>query len=218
MKSILSSKISLFFLISSICLGSSFENACFGSYFGDICERVLIFEYTDSYGRNRLSASPIIPSPQETLEQRLAYVTKGLTGKWITMNAKDVPDLIFLSACYINGNTVDIDLDVVKAMRMNKIRLARNVILQKSDVILLKAIESGDSNELARIKQWRQGLRDIPQTFDMSMFDTPELVLYQAIPNELGLSYDEFLISSDDFNKLTFWPEQIPKYGPHDLL
>jgi hypothetical protein len=61
-------------------------------------------------------------------------------------------------------------VNMVKArlVQMDCIRCVRNEELKKLDVPSIRAIESGDTVEQARVNKLKQDLRDIPQTFDVN--------------------------------------------------
>ena len=66
-----------------------------------------------------------------------------------------------------------VNMTKARTIHMDKIRLVRNKQLADLDVPFMRAMETGDANELARIASEKQALRDIPQTLDLTT-DTPE--------------------------------------------
>ena len=68
---------------------------------------------------------------------------------------------------------VSVNMTRARAIHMDKIRLVRNKQLASLDVPFMRAVETGDASELARIASEKQVLRDIPQTLDLTT-DTPE--------------------------------------------
>ena len=57
---------------------------------------------------------------------------------------------------------------------MDRLRKLRNEKLKESDIAFMKALELGDLAEQTRLKLVRQNLRDMPQTYDLSVAITPE--------------------------------------------
>jgi hypothetical protein len=76
------------------------------------------------------------------------------------------------------------DMPKARAIHTGHMRPVRNAELVKLDVLYMKALEASDTNEQQRIKALKQTLRDIPQTFGLSGFRTPE-TLKAAWPTEL---------------------------------
>ena len=59
-------------------------------------------------------------------------------------------------------------------IHMGRIRAVRDIELTKLDVEYMRADESGNQTEKARIGTLKQSLRGIPQTFDLEGYNTPE--------------------------------------------
>ena len=68
---------------------------------------------------------------------------------------------------------ITVNMTKAKAIHMDRIRIARNAELVKEDITFMRAVETGDASEQARIASKKQALRDIPQTLDLTT-DTPE--------------------------------------------
>jgi len=68
---------------------------------------------------------------------------------------------------------ISVNMTKARAIHMDKIRTVRNKQLADLDVPFMRAVETGDASELARIASEKQVLRDIPQTLDLTT-DTPE--------------------------------------------
>ena len=68
---------------------------------------------------------------------------------------------------------VTVNMSKARGIHMDKIRLVRNRQLADLDVPFMRAMETGDASELARIAGEKKALRDIPQTLDLTT-DTPE--------------------------------------------
>jgi len=67
---------------------------------------------------------------------------------------------------------ISVNMTKARAIHMDKIRTVRNKQLADLDVPFMRAVETGDASELARIASEKQVLRDIPQTLDLTT-DTP---------------------------------------------
>ena len=68
---------------------------------------------------------------------------------------------------------VTVNMPKARGIHMDKIRLVRNKQLADLDVAFMRAVETGDASEQARVASEKQALRDIPQTLDLTT-DTPE--------------------------------------------
>lgn len=91
-------------------------------------------------------------------------------------------DRIFRNAWGKNGVKIKIDMPKARLIQMDKIRETRNRELDKSDKQVLKKLGIGE--EIFTLETKRQALRDIPQTFDLSGYKTPE-TLKAAWPDDL---------------------------------
>ena len=69
--------------------------------------------------------------------------------------------------------SIVVNMAKARVIHMDKIRAVRNKQLAGLDVPFMRAVETGDASELARIGSEKQVLRDIPQTLDLTT-DTPE--------------------------------------------
>lgn len=83
-----------------------------------------------------------------------------------------------------NSETVDVDIDKARDIKMDKIRAIRDVKLAELDLPALQAVSKGDAEEIARLEEKKQTLRDIPQNVDLSVCQTLE-ELKEFIPEEL---------------------------------
>ena len=62
-----------------------------------------------------------------------------------------------------------------RTIHMNNIRAIRNRELAAKDIGFMRAVEDGNADAQTTIKNEKQTLRDIPQTFDITTgVDTPE--------------------------------------------
>ena len=93
-------------------------------------------------------------------------------------------DRYFRDACAWGGSDVVVDMPKARVIHMGRLRLARDKALVAQDTLYMKAFESGDIAEQTRITNLKQRLRDLPQTFILSIFPTPE-ALKAAWPPEL---------------------------------
>lgn len=82
------------------------------------------------------------------------------------------------------GGLVKVDIPKAKVLHMNNIRTIRNKLLAASDTDLLRAQEKNDTAAIDQLKAFRQALRDIPQTYSLTNFNTPE-ALKNAWPGQL---------------------------------
>ena len=77
-----------------------------------------------------------------------------------------------------------VNMNRARELHRTRIRQARDIALYNLDVPWMKAQESGDLDEQNRIKTEKERLRDLPSTFDLAVFTTPES-LKQAWPDGL---------------------------------
>ena len=72
---------------------------------------------------------------------------------------------------------VNINMVKARAIHLTEIRVVRNAELEKEDINMLKAIEAGDASAQSTVATKKQGLRDLPATFDITTdAGTPELL------------------------------------------
>ncbi len=106
------------------------------------------------------------------------------TGKITTIG--QIPDHLTINA----DNLIEVDMDKARKIHMAKIRIARNKKLQELDIEIIRIIEGTDFRtgryiSFGNIPQRKQILRDIPQTFDLTVAKTPE-ELNALWPKELS--------------------------------
>ena len=77
-----------------------------------------------------------------------------------------------------------VNIPKARIIHMDRIRIVRDEELRRLDVEYMRANEIRDQIEKDRIATLKQTLRDIPQTFDLSIHTTPE-ELDAAWPTEL---------------------------------
>lgn len=87
-----------------------------------------------------------------------------------------VPGRVFRGACEWDATAQTVVVNMVKArnIHMGHIRERRDAELGKLDILSLRALEAVDLPEQQRIQQLKQTLRDIPQTFNLSGYTTPD--------------------------------------------
>jgi len=93
---------------------------------------------------------------------------------------------IFRNAWECPAGVVTVNMPKARVIHMNRIRVVRNAELVKLDTAFTRAVESGAMVEQARIAEQKRKLRDIPQTFDLSVFGSPES-LAASWPAELPI-------------------------------
>ena len=80
--------------------------------------------------------------------------------------------------------SVGVNMPKARVIQMDHIRRIRDQELVRLDIEFIRAVEVGDTAEQTRIASLKQTLRDIPTTFDLTVFSTPE-DLKNAWPTEL---------------------------------
>lgn len=84
----------------------------------------------------------------------------------IPIGVSDIPEDRYFRDAWVSGEKpIDIDMAKAQSVHMEHIRKARNQKLQELDVETLKGID---------VQAEKQVLRDIPQTFDLTVATTPE--------------------------------------------
>ena len=89
----------------------------------------------------------------------------------VTARIEDVtlpPDRKFREAWRRGAGSIDVDMPSARIIHMNRIRVERDKALMKADNNLRKAEDGNDTDEVRRVRNHRQTLRDIPKTFDLS--------------------------------------------------
>jgi len=70
---------------------------------------------------------------------------------------------------------INVNMAKARTIHMNNIRVVRNRELAAKDITFMRAVEDGNADAQTTIKNEKQTLRDIPQTFDITTgVDTPE--------------------------------------------
>lgn len=65
--------------------------------------------------------------------------------------------------------TVDVDLDRAKLLHLDKLRKHRNIALNKEDINYQIALEKNDAENMEKIAQFKQQLRDMPELAELEM-------------------------------------------------
>ena len=80
----------------------------------------------------------------------------------------------FRNAWTLDGGRVAIDMERARSVHMDRIRAARAPELARLDVAFMRGVEAGDQAGMAAVSAEKQQLRDLPQSFDLSVASTPE--------------------------------------------
>lgn len=91
---------------------------------------------------------------------------------WRIINPSEIPqDRTFRNAWIDGAGKIEHDMDTARDIHMARIRIARNAKLVETD----KSVAALDGSSLpAELKAFRQKLRDIPQTLDLTKASTIE--------------------------------------------
>lgn len=112
---------------------------------------------------------------EPTSENIAAEITKSNIPvvSWRIIQDADIPaDRTFRAAFTDDGVKIGHDMDKARAIHMDRIRKAREPRLAETDKLILQAIERGEN--IGALGEFRQKLRDIPQTLDLSKAATVE--------------------------------------------
>jgi len=91
----------------------------------------------------------------------------------------------FREAWHYNANgKIPPGLPECRQLQMDNIRMARNKALAELDAPWMMAMETSDQVTADQIAVQKQGLKDIPQTFDLSVFKAARTIK-EAWPEEL---------------------------------
>lgn len=126
------------------------------------------------YTRADGGLSVIIPATSGPIEALLATVPQDALNPQI-IDASTIPaDRTFRNAWKHGGTKVNVDMPKSRQIHMDRIRVIRNRMLDQSDKDMAKAQDAGDAVVIAALKAQRQQLRNIPQTFDLTVAATPD--------------------------------------------
>ena len=90
----------------------------------------------------------------------------------------------FFNAWEWATDKVGVNMPKARDVQMGHIRTARDIELNRQDILLMVAAETGNTSEETRIKALKQTLRGIPSSFDLDGF-TDTVSLKAAWPAEL---------------------------------
>ena len=91
----------------------------------------------------------------------------------VCLNA-DCHDRYFRNCCRWSPTGVFCDMSACRELHMGVIRKVRDMMLKVLDGHYIRALSTGNAAEQTRVVTIMQTLRDIPQTFDLSAYATPE--------------------------------------------
>lgn len=102
------------------------------------------------------------------------------------VDAKDIPtDRTFRDAWKQGDNGLpEVDMPKARVIHMKRIREARVAVFEKLDLDYMRADEAANGVEKADVAAKKQALRDLPVTFKLEAYETPE-ALKIAWPEEL---------------------------------
>jgi hypothetical protein len=136
------------------------------------------------YTRPDGGVSIVVPAIEDMDLVLSQSVPKDVTNVQI-VEYEDLPtDRTFRNAWVQEDKSISVDMDKARDIHMDKIRWLRNQELQKLDPQFMKALEQNDTDRLKEIATLKQELRDIPQTFDLTVATTPD-ELKELIPQQL---------------------------------
>jgi hypothetical protein len=115
----------------------------------------------------------VIPCIEDLTKVIARCVPDGVDYTVIEDNATP-PDRTFRNAWELSGQRVVVNMPKARVIHMDRIRAARDAQLKQLDVDYIKADEGGNAMAKATIAAEKTRLRDIPQTFDLSLATTPE--------------------------------------------
>lgn len=111
--------------------------------------------------------------PEGTIEYKVVTVAE-LNPDYLD-NWHKSPELGLVNAMVLEDGAVSVDMEKARLLHMDTIRALRNEKLVELDIETLKGND---------VQAEKQVLRDIPQTFDLTIASTPE-ELIELIPEEL---------------------------------
>lgn len=96
-------------------------------------------------------------------------------GAYHVTDSLNIPtDRGFRDAWTLAEGKVVVDMEKARRIHMDAIRQARDLELAVLDVPWMVAVEKGDTVSAGSIAARKQLLRDIPQTFDLMLYGSPE--------------------------------------------
>lgn len=127
--------------------------------------------------------TPTLGTTKERLEQDALLTPDYLSHRVIDDNELPQDDY-FREAWEDNNAAIVVNMPKAREIHMNRLRVDRNAKLEELDVTYMRADEAGDTELKDSIAAQKQQLRDMPETFDLSVYETPE-ELKAAIPEYL---------------------------------
>lgn len=138
------------------------------------------------------SASVIIPTGEISIDAVKAKDVPGDAIKVQIVTINEIPpDRIFRGAWRKKPGKLEVNMPAARIIHMDRIRKERDKELIEQDKAYAIADDANDGPGKAAVQQKRRDLRDIPSTFDLSGFTTPE-----------------------DLNNA--WPVGLPRPAPED--
>jgi len=137
------------------------------------------------YTRPDGGVSVVCPAPEfvanfdGTEAEALAFIqAKDVPADAVGTEVVDVavimPDRTFRNAWVKKTGGIKVSLPKARPIHLDRIRVVRDAELLRLDIEYLKADEVGDAALKASIATEKQVLRDIPQTFDLTVATTPD--------------------------------------------
>ena len=122
-----------------------------------------------------LLAAPNAPDAAEIISTKWHPRHASQVTKIREITEADIPIThVFKDAWEDDGTDVVVNMPKARAIQMDRIREARDAELVVADNDLKKAEDAADTAEITRVRARRKKLRDIPQTFDLTVAATPE--------------------------------------------
>ena len=138
-----------------------------------------VIYWTDPVSGNLCVTSPVYASRPDGMteeafcdSERLRVVPAGVSYR-VGDHTQCPADRTFRDAWTDEGTAIIVDMTRARAIHLAEIRKARNLELAKEDILMLRAIEAGDSSAQSEVAARKQLLRDIPATFDLAT-DVPD--------------------------------------------
>lgn len=98
------------------------------------------------------------------------------------IESSDLPqERYFRPAWRWNGTAITMNLPACRQRHIDKLRRIRDFKLQISDAEYMKAMEQNDITRLNVLKQYRQALRDMPNTLQNELLAAPTAERIKAI-------------------------------------
>lgn len=141
-----------------------------------------------------LISSPAVRLDGETDSEQLQRTAEEILQKgvvpagstWHAAQDADIPaDRTFRKAWSSDGTKLQVDMAKARAVHMDRIREVRDKKLTALDVETIRALGKDNTARRDEVEAEKDTLRDLPQTFDLTIANTPE-ELNKLWPSELG--------------------------------